>query len=271
VIEGEATVGDLRVAYVEDGPADGPLALCLHGFPDCAWTWRFLLPALAEAGFRAVAPWMRGYAPTDVPADRRYGTAALADDANGLHEALGADGRAVIVGHDWGAVAAYGAATAAPERWSRVVTAAVPPPSTWGMRFLSYDQLRRSWYMFLFQTPLAEMALPLDDLAFVERLWADWSPGYDASHELLRVKEALQPPEHLAAALGYYRAMFDPAQQGVPDGPFSQPWLYLHGDDDGCIGVELAPAEAVVVKGTGHFLHLEQPEEFNGRVLEFLS
>ncbi|HEX2038977.1 MAG TPA: alpha/beta hydrolase [Acidimicrobiales bacterium] len=269
--EGEVVVGDLRVAFLEEGPSDGPLAVCLHGFPGCAWTWRFLLPALAEAGFWAVAPWLRGYAPTAVPADGRYGTAALAADANGLHEVLGGDGRAVLVGHDWGAVAAYGAATTAPERWSRLVTAAVPRPSTWGTRFLSYDQLRRSWYIFFFQSGFAETAVAADDLAFVDRLWADWSPGYDAADDLPRVKEALRSPEHLAAAVGYYRAMFDPAAEGAPDGPFPQPWLYLHGDDDGCLGVELAPPEAVVLKGAGHFLHVEQPEEFNRRVLEFLS
>lgn len=264
-------VGDLRVAYLEDGPADGPLALCLHGFPNCAWTWRFLLPALADAGYRAVAPWLRGYAPTGVPADGRYGTAALAADANGLHEALGGDDRAVVIGHDWGASAAYSAVTAAPDRWSRIVTAAVPPPSTLAAGFLAYDQLRRSWYIFFFQTWMAEVAVPADDLAFVGRLWADWSPGYDASDDLPRVKEALRAPENVAAALGYYRAMFDPTHDSAPDGPFSQPWLYLHGADDGCLGVELAPADAVVVKDAGHFLQVEQPDEFNRRVLEFLS
>src|SRR3954464_2707270 len=91
----------------------GPLALCLHGFPDSAHTWRHLLPALADAGFHAVAPFMRGYAPTAVPGDGAYQTGALATDANALHEALGGDADAVLIGHDWGAAAAYGAATLA--------------------------------------------------------------------------------------------------------------------------------------------------------------
>ncbi|MDQ3757847.1 MAG: alpha/beta hydrolase, partial [Actinomycetota bacterium] len=172
---------------------------------------------------------------------------------------------------DWGASAAYGAVTTAPERWSRIVTAAVPRFSTLASGFLSYDQLRRSWYIFFFQTWMADVAVPADDLSFIDRLWADWSPGYDASDDLPRVKDALRAPENLAAALGYYRAMFDPAADSAPDGPFEQPWLYLHGADDGCLGVELAPDDAVVVKGAGHFLHVEQPEEFNRRVLEFLG
>src|SRR3954469_25253216 len=103
--EGRVRANGLDFAYLEAG--EGPLALCLHGFPDSAWTWRHLLPELADAGFRAVAPFMRGYAPTAVPADGRYQTAALGLDACALHEALGGDADAVIVGHDWGAMATY--------------------------------------------------------------------------------------------------------------------------------------------------------------------
>ena len=113
-------------------PGAGPLALCLHGFPDSAWTYRYLLPALADAGFRAVAPFMRGYAPTAVPADGRYQTGALGLDACALHEALGGDGDAVIIGHDWGAMATYTAANHEPDRWRRVVTMAVPPSGAVG-------------------------------------------------------------------------------------------------------------------------------------------
>src|SRR4051812_50195551 len=104
---------------LEDGPADGPLALCLHGFPDSAWGWRHLLPALAGAGYHAVAPFMRGYAPTAVPADQCYFTGALALDAIALHGALGGDDRAVLIGHDWGATATYRAAAHKPQLWRR--------------------------------------------------------------------------------------------------------------------------------------------------------
>lgn len=278
----------LDFAYLTDGPADGPLALCLHGFPDTAHTWRHLLPRLADAGYHAVAPFMRGYAPTGVPADGRYDTGTLALDACALHEALGGSNDAVIIGHDWGAFATYGAAAYQPERWRRVVAAAAAPQGSMADGFLTYDQLRRSWYVFFFQTPMAELVVPMNDLSFVERLWADWSPGYDGSSDTPEVKEALASPENLAAAIGYYRAMF----AGPPTDPESvaaqaaaltmapQPTLYLHGADDGCMGVEtigpvndfLAPgSETAVVEGAGHFLHLEQPDEVNDRIVRFVT
>jgi len=281
-------VGGLDFAYLTAGPADGPLALCLHGFPDTAQTYRYLLPELAGAGFRAVAPFSRGYAPTSVPEDGLYQTAALARDANALHQALGADGRAVIVGHDWGAQAAHGAAVIAPERWSRVVTMAVPVGPALAGGFLSYDQIKRSFYIYFFQNPLADFVVGADNLAFIGQLWQDWSPGYDASADLEHVRESLGSPENLAAALGYYRALFDPGRQapamaseqaavgGVP----SQPTLYLHGDQDGCIGVGMAErvrdflaagSEVVVIEGAGHFLHLERPAEVNPRIVNFVT
>src|SRR3954447_4475484 len=89
---GSIEANGLTFHYLEAG--SGPLALCLHGFPDSAWTWRFLLPVLADAGFHAVAPFLRGYAPTQVPADGAYETGALVADAVALHEALGGDGDA---------------------------------------------------------------------------------------------------------------------------------------------------------------------------------
>src|SRR6202012_5453741 len=98
----------LEFAYLSEGPEDGPLALCLHGFPDTAHTWPYLLPALAAAGYRAVAPFLRGYARTSVAADGRYQVGALVQDANALHEALGGGDYAVIIGHDVVALDTYG-------------------------------------------------------------------------------------------------------------------------------------------------------------------
>lgn len=112
----------------------GPLALLLHGFPDSAQSWIPLMQQLADAGRRVVAPYMRGYAPTAIPADGCFQTAALSADAVALHEVLGGDGDAVIVGHDWGAPATYGAALLAPERWRRVIGMAVPRDPPWARR-----------------------------------------------------------------------------------------------------------------------------------------
>src|SRR3954462_871784 len=206
ITEGRTTANGLTFAYLEAG--SGPLALCLHGFPDSAWGWRHLLPALAAAGYHAVAPFMRGYAPTAVPADQCYFTGALSLDAIALHGALGGDDRAVLIGHDWGATATYGAAAHKPELWRRVVTAAVPPISVFGQGLLQYRQLRRSWYFFFFQHPLSDMVLPANDLEFIDHLWEDWSPGHEGAEDIAHVKDCLRAPENLQAAIGYYRAAF---------------------------------------------------------------
>ncbi len=285
---GQVTANGVELAYLHDGPLDGPLALCLHGFPDTAYTWRHLLPDLAAAGYHAVAPFMRGYAPSGVPADGAYQTGALATDACALHEALGGGADAVVIGHDWGAYAAYGAAGLAPERWRRVVAMAVPPPAAMAASFFAYRQIKRSFYMFFFQSPLAEIAVSLDGYAFLDHLWEDWSPGYDATWDVARVKEALGDPERLAAAIGYYRAAFDPGRHQPAYGPAQsassstppQRTLYLHGADDGCIGLDVvgdvvphlaAGSEQLVIDGAGHFLQLERPEPVNAAVLRFLG
>ena len=287
ITERRTTANGLGFGYLEAG--EGPLALCLHGFPDSAWTWRHLLPALADAGFHAVAPFLRGYAPTEVPADGRYQTAALALDALALHAELGGDEQAVLIGHDWGAMAAYVAANHEPERWRRVVTMAVPPAGAVAGGFLTYRQLQRSWYMFFFQHALADMVVPMSDLAFIDGLWADWSPGYDASDDLPHVKDCLRDPANLAAALGYYRATLggvgvDPALddiQGKGAAVTPQPTLYLHGRTDGCMGIEVAEAAPAfltspgsrmeVVDDAGHFLHVERPDHVNRLILDFLA
>jgi pimeloyl-ACP methyl ester carboxylesterase len=284
------TVNDVELAYLEWGPENGPLAVLLHGFPDSAHTWRLLGPELAAAGFHAVAPFLRGYAPSAVPADGRYQTAMLALDALALRDALGGDSRSVLVGHDWGATATWIAAVhGGVDRWARVVAMAVPPGGAMAGAFMRYDQLRRSWYMFFFQHALSDIVVGLDDLAFIDGLWADWSPGYDATEDLELLKPSLRAPENLAAALGYYRATLsgvgvDPsldAVQGAGAAAPPQPALYLHGRNDGCIGVDVADgagaflttpgSRAEIVDGAGHFLHVERPAEVNALITEFLA
>jgi pimeloyl-ACP methyl ester carboxylesterase len=281
----------LEFGVLEAG--SGPLALCLHGFPDAAHTWRYLLPALAGAGFHAVAPFMRGYAPTEVPADGAYQIGALVADAVALHEVLGGDENAVLIGHDWGAEAAYGAAAHASGRWRRLVTLAVPPAALDRVLYRDYEQLKRFFYEFLFRDPagFAEAVVARDGMAFVDKLWRDWSPGYQPGEHLALVKQCLAEPANLAAALGYYRAADGSgsapgtaaryaAEQQAVGRQAPQPTLYLHGARDGCIGVGLArgaerllaPSSRMVVIGdAGHFLHLEKPGEVNDHILTWVS
>jgi pimeloyl-ACP methyl ester carboxylesterase len=247
------------------------------------------MPALDAAGMRAVAPFLRGYAPSSVSTSGAYQTGASSLDAIAIHERFHGDERAVLIGHDWGAPIVYGAANHDPARWSKVVAMAVPPGGAMGHAFVTNtDQLKRSWYMFFFQSPLADMVVPADDLAFIDMIWNDWSPGYEASEDIVFTKDAIREPANLQAALGYYRAALgdgyhDPdhaevqaAAEMVP----SQPTLYLHGATDGCIGPEVADSARGmvgdnvtidVIDGIGHFLHLEDPALVNQHILEFLT
>jgi pimeloyl-ACP methyl ester carboxylesterase len=281
----------LHFAALAWGPADGPLALCLHGYPDTAWTWRHLGPQLAQRGFRVVAPFQRGYAPTELAPDGAYQIGALARDAIGAHAALGGDERAVLIGHDWGAIAAYSAASYAPERFARVVTLAVPPaaalltaPRSLGELWLVLRQLRCSWYVLFQQLPgLSEAMLE----RIIPQLWADWSPAYDAEVDLAHVWAALGDAPRRTAALRYYRALAQPWFRSPTYAPEQAhmlrlppcPILFLYGEDDGCLLPALSErARAVIgpgselemIRGAGHFLQLERPDEVGARIAAFL-
>jgi pimeloyl-ACP methyl ester carboxylesterase len=289
---GDVRANGLRFHYLEMG--EGPLALCLHGFPDSPYTYRYLLPELAKAGYRAVAPFNRGFAPTEVPADRHYvHTSTMVADAVALHEALGGDGDAVLIAHDWGAVAAWGAAGHAPTRWRRCAVLNIPPFQVFGANLFSYAQIKRSFYFWFFQMrEVIEDIVYADNFAFIDGIWADWSPGYDATEDLPLVKECLSDPAHFQTALGYYWAQFDPVHMGSPSWteeqaaawglPVPNPILYLHGTQDGCHGLDAeqvneVPAhlgegsESELIEGVGHFMLVERPAEINDRILRFLG
>jgi pimeloyl-ACP methyl ester carboxylesterase len=282
----------IDIAYLEAGPPDGPLAVCLHGFPDHAPTWAGLMPVLADAGYHVVAPWLRGYSPTGLAPDGNYQLATVALDALALADALAGDRDAVLIGHDWGALAAYVAVGHRPERFSKLVAMAVMHQGALMAKFLSTpEQLKRSWYMFFFQTPFAEMVVPADDFALVDMLWRDWSPGHQPDAAFMRaLKETLGAPGSTEAAIAYYRSMLgsipgDPALdavQGAGLGPIAVPTLYLHGADDGCMGADLvdedelraffpAGLEVGIVPAAGHFLQLDQPEAVHARIAGFLG
>jgi pimeloyl-ACP methyl ester carboxylesterase len=291
VQKGRITANGVDFAFLEAGPEDGALALCLHGFPDHAPTFEGLLGDLAEAGFHAVAPWMRGYHPTGLAPDGNYQVASLALDAIALADALAGDAPAVLVGHDWGAMAAYTAVAHAPSRFTRLANMAVPHAGALGQHLFEPAQLKRSWYMFFFQVPLSDGVVPMNDFAVVDRLWRDWSPGYEPEPGFMsELKKTLAAPGSLTAALDYYRFVLgtkdpDPGLADVQAAylqPTPVPTLYLHGTDDGVMAAEVvvegelrphfpAGLELVMVPGTGHFLHLEEPDVVNHRIVTFLQ
>ena len=286
---GEVQANGLHFHFIEQGA--GPLILALHGFPDTPRTFRYQMRFLAEAGFRVVAPALRGYAPTDAPADGTYDGAALAQDTVALIEALTHE-RVILIGHDWGAIAAYNAAILAPARIARLITLAVPRGGAFQQAFLiNPAQQRRWWYMWYFQMPWAEMAVAYDDFVFIERLWQEWSPGWTYPvDELEAVKATLRQPGVLTAALKYYQHTFNRAA-APPDAaldvirerlaePIHVPTLYLHGANDGAVGVECtegmetafaARFEKHVIADAGHFLHQERPDAINHVIREFLQ
>ena len=282
---GQVTANGVEFAYVEAG--GGPLVLCLHGFPDNALTYRYLIPKLAEAGYRAVSVYMRGYAPTPVPADGRYQAAVLGRDALGLITSLG-HGSAFVVGHDWGALAAYAASTLGPDRVDKLVTLGAAHPGASLDR--DFDYLRGTWHSYYFQLPAAEETLPYDDFRFIADWWRNASPNWDIPPELLdSVKETFRQTGVVKAALDYYRhavnpALRDPALEDTEarllSGPVTVPTLAIHGTHDRPKRLEsfqrmdrlfTGPLKKVVFPGAGHFVHLEEPDETARLILEFLS
>lgn len=277
-------VGGARLACIVAGADDAPLVLLAHGFPDCARTFRLQFPALVKAGYRVVAPWMRGYFPSTIARDQRYDAAALGNDLVGLARHFSPRKPARLVGHDWGAIAAFAACALAPRAFSHLVTVAVPHLRVAARHFFSPAQLRRSWYIALFQLPLAERLVSRDHFALIDRLWRDWSPGFAAPpEELAHVKRALERKENLAAALAYYRAMrrafIVASTRRLLLSRTRVPAVHVHGIDDGCIGIELceglergyaAPVTLARLAG-GHFVHQENAERFNALVLDWFA
>lgn len=283
-VDEDRTVSDTRTvaghaALCVGDPAAPPL-LFLHGFPDHPPTAAPFLAALAATGRRVVAPWLRGYAPS--PLAGPYDLATLADDALALCAALG-PGPVELVGHDWGAAITYAVCARAPERVRRAVAMSVPHPATFLDGLRDPAQLARSAYMALFQIPGAGALAAAADFAFIDRLWARWSPGYRlpaAERRALHACLAASWP----APLGYYRAALRPVgglrtRLSAARAVVAAPLLQLHGADDGCIAPVArdddarfaAPRVREVLPGLGHFLHVEAPARVAARVAAYLS
>ena len=287
--------GQLRALVWGDcANPDAPIALCQHGFPDTAYGWRKLAPLLIDAGYRVVAPFLRGYAPSSLPSDGSYHVGALMDDLLRVREAAGPTDRDVLIGHDWGAMAAAGVAAMPDNPFRRTVIMSVPLSAAFRIgseraRLFAElpAQLARSWYILFFQLPW----LPEQSASrIVGFLWRRWSPGYAAGEDLRHVDAAIGAPQRWQAALGCYRAL---VRSPKPPPRYAQlhrrwtsaarpagPVLYLHGADDGCFAAEFTRwvakvlpegSDTAVVPGAGHFLQLEQPQRVGDCIVEFIG
>lgn len=292
-IDVPSPAGDLKA--LTWGPRDAPVALCLHGFPDTPYGFRKIAPRLVEAGWRVVAPFMRGYAPSSIPADGSYHVGAMMDDALRARAAAGGTPHDVVIGHDWGAIATTGLAAMPDSPFAKAVIMSVPPSAAFRRKAGAAErarlgaqlarQLLRSWYIMYFQLPWlpersASWVLPL--------LWRRWSPGYHADEDLRHVDAAIGTPESWHAALGPYRATIrntpPPARYAELNKLWTEepvwPCLYLHGRDDGCMTAAFARwaekvlppgSEVAIVEHAGHFLQLEQPDKVADLVLGFIG
>ncbi len=255
----------LRFAFVESGPADGPLALFVHGFPDTPKTWEHALPVAAELGFHAVAPFTRGYAPTEIPKEDDFGSDTLGRDVLALATALGAKDF-VLVGHDWGASAAYSAAGLAGERIRLLVTVGLPHPAS----IAATPSLIWTVRHFFTLRPRGKAArMRADGMKLLDELVQRWSPAWKVPPgETDAVKRSLGAPGSLEAALGYYRAI-SPATPAGQKRRVTCPSVAFAGTDD---NVPVSAYERarrrftgrydVVTMPGGHFMHREHPDVF---------
>lgn len=276
-----ATLNGVRLAALAAGPRDGPLALLLHGWPDTASSWTRTLGWLARRGFHAVAPALRGYAPSDVPPNGDYRVETLGKDVLGWIDALGA-ARATLIGHDWGAFAAYAAVQLAPARIERLAIVAIPHPCLFVPTSLT---ARRAWgarHFFEYLLPGAAGRIRRDLAGHLDAVYRRWSPAWNhrSPDELVPALEALGPPGRLEAALGFYRSLPLGLAPALIRRPVTVPSLLLAGLADGAADRELfvqsrrwftGPFELLELERAGHFLHREQPESFEAALERWLT
>ena len=280
---GDVSANGVRLHVVEAGT--GPLVVLLHGFPQFWWTWRHQLVDLAAAGFRVVAPDLRGYAASDKP-PRGYDAMTQAADIAGLIRALG-EREAVVAGHGWGGHVAWTLAAAHPALVRRLAVISAPHPLRWAPGLSDARQQRAAGPMLRFQLPWhPERWLVADDAANVGALLHAWGgPGYpdgDADRLYRNAMQILAAPH---CALEPYRWAFRslPRSDGrrfrrAVRRPLETPTLQLHGAADVCAlprtaagsGRYVAAAyEWRLLDGVGHFPHEEAPEQVSGELVRW--
>lgn len=279
----------MRFHLLTAGDGDD-LMLFLHGFPDAPTSMVPLLEKAAEAGYYAVAPYMRGYGKTGPARNGHYYISDLARDCVGMIDALDR-GEAVVVGHDWGAVAAYAAANRSPGRIRRLVTMSVPPLGVFLRNYFRYpEQLLRSWYIFFFQLPLLpQIRLKRNDFQLIEDLWNRWSPNWNPPQQYLNgVKKAFETDWTPTASIGYYRALIrgllrdrrsHRKSRKLSFAPLDVPSLIMTGEADKSVlpesfrGLERAydaDYQFHRLSSVGHFPHLEATNEVFERMMDYL-
>jgi epoxide hydrolase 4 len=276
-----ADLGDVRLHYIEAG--EGPLVLLLHGFPQFWYQWRHQILALVEAGFRVVAPDMRGYNLSDKPPGvQAYRVELLARDVERLIRTCG-EGTATVVGHDWGAIAAWIAAMRHPGRVERLAILNVPHPTRSLDGLLSPMQLLRSSYMFFFQIPrLPEKVIRAGDFALLRSVFRSdpVQPEAFTAEDIERYIEAIAQPGALTASLNYYRALLRyPGQTRALLQRVEAPVLVIWGERDRFLSRRLAEPPRLWVPNlmrvkrlpnASHWVAEDRPLEVNTLLLDFL-
>jgi epoxide hydrolase 4 len=274
--EAYAELSEVRLHYVEQG--EGPLVVLLHGFPEAWFGWRFQIPALAQAGYRVVAPDLRGFNRSSKPKGvSAYELDHVAFDVKELIESLG-ESSARVAGHDWGGATAWELAMHHPEVVDRVAILNSPHPRVFRSALRNRHQLKRSWYFGLFQLPwLPEKLLPRDNWAGLKQGFAkDARPGTFTPEDEARYVEAWEQPGAASASVNYYRAAV--RRRGAHFVPIAAPTLVLWGDRDRYLLPELAQPDAadvpdceVVHFDASHWLHHDEADEVNHRLAEFFG
>ncbi|WP_308257736.1 alpha/beta fold hydrolase [Pseudonocardia lacus] len=269
------TRGELTFDVVEHGPADGDPVLLLHGFPQHASSWAGVASRLAGRGYRCVAPDQRGYSPGARPAGARaYVVDELVADALAvLDDVAGPDGRAHVVGHDWGAAVAWALAGRHPDRLRSLTAVSVPPPAAMLRAMRRGRQALASWYMLAFQVPgLAERGLAGSRFATMLRRSGQSAPAAE------RDAAAMAEDGALTAALNWYRAMRF-ARGGSP-GRVRVPTLFVWSDGDTAITRDAAlladryveaPFRFVELRGVSHWVPDQAPAQLAELIAEHLA
>ncbi len=266
---------------VAAGPADGEPVLLLHGFPETSWSWRFAQPALAEAGYRSVAPDLRGYSPGARPTDPSdYAIALLVGDVIGIADHLGWD-RFHLVGHDWGGALAWQVAGRHPDRLITLTAVSTPHPKAFAMAKKAGpadggdDQAEKSSYMQWFRTPGSEHEILAEGgETFRAGLVMMGLDQESADHYIDRFTD----PAVLVGGLNWYRGADISDSDGM--GPITMPTLYVWSTEDVALGRVAAEATAAevdgpytfeVLDGISHWIPEEAPDALLGHLLPHLA